>query len=62
MRCSWPSCAAPGDRVVSWLPEDFEHPLRVDLPTGPMRRPRYVGRDLSWAEWNVLADRDPAPT
>jgi hypothetical protein len=47
---------------VSWLPEDFEHPLRVDLPTGPMRRPRYVGRDLSWAEWNVLADRDPAPT
>ncbi len=77
-----------------WLPEGWQHPTRVDLPTGhhlrpihtddteligcvyndeyvgtgvetaldalvpewiardwPLAAPRYVGRDLSWAEW-----------
>jgi hypothetical protein len=25
--------------AVTWLPEDFDHPLRVDLPTGHHLRP-----------------------
>jgi hypothetical protein len=25
----------------------------------PFTRPRYVGRDLSWADWLVLPDIDP---
>ena len=24
----------------------------------PLRRPRYVGRDLSWSDWLALPDRD----
>ena len=28
-----------GRRAMSWLPDDFEHPLREDLPTGHHLRP-----------------------
>jgi hypothetical protein len=28
------------------------------LTQWPIRRPRYVGRDLTWAEWIALPDRD----
>lgn len=33
--------------VPRWLAEDW-----------PLRAPRYVGRDLSWAEWVALPGRD----
>jgi hypothetical protein len=26
----------------------------------PFTRPRYIGRDLSWADWLALPDIDPA--
>ena len=28
----------------------------------PFTHPRYIGRDLSWAEWLALPDMDPATT
>ena len=81
---------------MTWLPDDFAHPLRADLPTGQHLRPmgpedtevdrlvgtdveralddvaerwlreawplpappRFVGCDLTWAEWNALPPRD----
>jgi hypothetical protein len=77
---------------MSWLPDDFVHPVRVPVPgTGlhlrpirgtdveldhpaggeaeraldvlvprwiaagwPFRRPRYIGRDISWPDWLAL--------
>jgi hypothetical protein len=39
--------AALDETVPRWLEQDW-----------PMARPRYVGRDLSWAEWNALPRRD----
>jgi RimJ/RimL family protein N-acetyltransferase len=33
--------------VPRWLDADW-----------PLRRPRFVGRDLTWAEWVALPDRD----
>lgn len=39
--------AALDEFVPRWLGEAW-----------PLRRPRFVGRDLTWAEWNALPDRD----
>jgi hypothetical protein len=36
------------DFVPRWLAEEWPLPARA----------RYVGRDLSWAEWNALPRRD----
>ncbi|MCD4527265.1 GNAT family N-acetyltransferase [Nocardioides sp. cx-173] len=36
--------------VPRWVAEDW-----------PLRAPRYVGRDLSWAQWLALPDQDEDP-
>jgi hypothetical protein len=47
------------DRLVG---SDVERALDEFVPrwlgSWPMPRPRYVGRDLSWAEWNALPGRE----
>jgi hypothetical protein len=47
------------DRLVGG---DVERGLDALVPRWlagwPIARPRYVGRDLSWAEWNALPARD----
>jgi hypothetical protein len=47
------------DRLVGG---DVERALDALVPRWlagwPIGRPRYVGRDLSWAEWNALPARD----
>ena len=35
------------DLVPRWVARDW-----------PLRAPRYVGRDLTWAEWVALPDRE----
>jgi hypothetical protein len=46
------------DRLVG---SDVERALDEFVPRWldgwPIRRPRYVGRDLSWEEWNALPGR-----
>jgi hypothetical protein len=58
--------------VVAWLPDDFEHPERVDLPTGhhlrPIREtdvdidyPAVMGsRDRLWAKYSEAWGWPPA--
>jgi hypothetical protein len=46
------------DRLVgSDLERAFDEFVPRWLAGWPMARPRYVGRDLSWAEWNALPAR-----
>jgi hypothetical protein len=46
------------DRLVgSDLERGFDAFVPRWLAGWPMARPRYVGRDLSWAEWNALPGR-----
>jgi len=64
-----PEKAADADAEVSWcvvdrlVGSDVERALDEFVPrwlaeAWPLRRPRYVGRDLTWAEWNALAGRE----
>ena len=43
---------------------DLQHALDARVPqwiapAWPFTRPRYIGRDLSWADWLALPDVDP---
>jgi hypothetical protein len=60
------------DGEISWwvvdgqVGTDLERALDALVPrwiaaAWPFTRPRYVGRDLSWAEWLALPDLDPPP-
>ena len=40
--------AALAARVPQWIATDW-----------PFTRPRYIGRDVSWADWLALPDVDP---
>jgi hypothetical protein len=64
-----PEKAGDADAEVSWWVVDrlvgteVQRALDEFVPRWlaerwPLRRPRYVGRDLSWAEWVALPDRD----
>lgn len=43
--------AALGDLVPEWI-----------AAVWPLRRPRYVGRTVSWADWAALPDAPPPPS
>jgi hypothetical protein len=64
-----PAKAGDADAEVSWWVVDslggspVERALDDVVPRWlaehrPLRRPRYVGREIGWAEWNALPDRD----
>jgi hypothetical protein len=64
-----PEKAGDADAEVSWwvverlVGSDVEQALDAFVPRWlaerwPLEKPRYVGRDLSWAEWIALPDRD----
>ncbi|MGY1772549.1 GNAT family N-acetyltransferase [Blastococcus sp. SYSU D00813] len=64
-----PEKAGDADAEVSWwvverlAGTEVEAALDAFVPRWlagewPLRRPRFVGRDLSWAEWTALPDRD----
>ena len=63
-----PEKAGDADAEVSWwvvdrlVGTDVERALDAFVPAWlerewPLRRPRFVGRDLSWAQWIALPDR-----
>ncbi|MGY2081126.1 hypothetical protein [Modestobacter sp. SYSU DS0657] len=64
-----PEKAGDADAEVSWwvvdrlVGSDTERALDEFVPAWlaahwPLRRPRFVGRDLTWAAWIALPDRD----
>ena len=64
-----PEKAGNADAEVSWwvverlAGTEVETALDAFVPRWlavewPLRRPRYVGRDLSWSDWLALPDRD----
>jgi hypothetical protein len=64
-----PEKAGKADAEVSWwvvdrlVGSDVECALDAFVPRWlaeqwPLEQPRYVGRDLTWAEWIALPDRD----
>ncbi len=64
-----PEKAGDADAEVSWwvvdrlVGTDVEAALDAFVPRWlaeewPLRAPRFVGRDLTWAEWTALPDRD----
>jgi hypothetical protein len=63
-----PEKAGDADAEVSWwvvdrlVGSDVERALDAYVPAWlaerwPLEKPRYVGRDLSWADWIALPDR-----
>jgi hypothetical protein len=65
-----PSGSSALAREICWwvvdeqVGTDLQHALDALVPqwiaaAWPFTRPRYIGRDMSWADWLALPDVDP---